>query len=221
MIDTRLAAEAIGATPMDKPGEVKPNPVNGHVFALLSGHSSRGFQRQNAANPRTYNIAGHIIEMGSLTGDQGDDTFGWDFFILAGDPLGKNAKTIYGNGLSRDGWFACPTNCTFDNKGRIWIATGQESMQRVFMTGDGLYASDTKGNASGCTKHFFRAPAGAEVCSPCFAPDHKTLFVSVQHPAEGSEPKSLSTRWPDFMERYPPRPSVVVIFKDYGGVIGD
>jgi secreted PhoX family phosphatase len=220
MIDARIAAELTGATPMDKPAEVKPNPVSGHVFALLSGNSGRGFQSKNAANPRTYNIAGHIIEMGPLTGDQADETFGWDFFILAGDPLGKNSKTIYGNNLGRDGWFACPTNCAFDKKGRIWISTGQESMQRVFQTGDGVYASDTSGSGSACSKHFFRAPAGAEVCSPCFAPDYKALFLSVQHPAEGSAYKDPSTRWPDFMERFPPRPSVVVT-KDNNGVIGD
>ncbi len=78
---------------------------------------------------------------------------------------------------------------------------------------------------------FFRAPVGAEVCGPAFTPDDETLFLSVQHPAtdgtmhyKGFERESTfedpATRWPDFNEKMPPRPSVVVITKKGGGKIG-
>jgi secreted PhoX family phosphatase len=61
----------------------------------------------------------------------------------------------------------------------------------------------------------------AEVCGPCFTPDGQTLFVAVQHPAEGSETlEKASTRWPDFDPKIPPRPSIVVITRDGGGEIG-
>src|SRR3546814_10666559 len=78
---------------------------------------------------------------------------------------------------------------------------------------------------------FFRAPVGAEVCGPRFTPDATSLFLAVQHPAtdgtkayRGFERNSTfadpATRWPDFTDGMPPRPSVLVIQKDGGGVIG-
>jgi secreted PhoX family phosphatase len=55
----------------------------------------------------------------------------------------------------------------------------------------------------------------------CFSPDGKTLFVSVQHPAEDSESYDKpTTRWPDFADNLPPRPSVVAITHKDGLEIG-
>lgn len=48
------------------------------------------------------------------------------------------------------------------------------------------------------------------------------MFVTIQHPAEedGSTYENPSTRWPDFRGDVPVRPSVLVITKRDGGVIG-
>jgi secreted PhoX family phosphatase len=78
--------------------------------------------------------------------------------------------------------------------------------------------------------HFFRCPAGAELCGPVFTPDDETLFVSIQHPADDGKDwpafgrnstfEDPSTRWPDFEAGMPPRPSVVAITRRGGGKIG-
>jgi len=58
-----------------------------------------------------------------------------------------------------------------------------------------------------------------------FAPDDKSLFVAIQHPGEEDaegKPGTFevpSTRWPDFVDDMPPRPAIVVIVKDDGGLI--
>ena len=225
LIEARRAGDLLGATPMDRPEDVEPNSVNGRVYAMLTNNSRRKLDQIDAANPRAGNTTGQIIEM-IPPGGEGKDAdhaateFTWEFFLLAGDPT--FGGTQYGKGTSKNGWLACPDNCAFDSKGRIWISSDQGGEQSKFQTGDGIWAADVAGDGRALTRMFFRVPVGAEMCGPCFTPDNKTFFVAVQHPAEGSDSTfdNPSTRWPDFADGMPPRPSVVVITKDDGGEIG-
>ena len=91
---------------------------------------------------------------------------------------------------------------------------------------DGVWAVETEGEGRGTSKLFFRVPIGGEMCGPCFTPDDKLssspCSIRARRIAEGN-PASLNkpaTRWPDFDANVPTRPSVVVITKDGGGVIG-
>lgn len=224
LIETRRAADLLGATPMDRPEDVEANPVNGRVYVMLTNNSRRTAEQVNRANPRARNIHGHIVEIippgaGSPRVDHAATEARWGIFIAAGKP-GVDAGAQYHRATSDQGWLSCPDNCAFDKKGRIWIAT--DGAPENAGVADGLYAADTAGHGRALTRLFYQAPTGAEVCGPCFTPDNKTIFLAIQHPGEdaGSTFERPSTRWPDFAEGVPPRPTVIAIVKKDGGEIG-
>lgn len=210
LIETRRAADLVGATPMDRPEDIQPSPKTGKVYVMLTNNDERTAEQIDAANPRAKNVFGHIIE---ITEDGGDHTAysgRWDVLIRAGDPSESSVGALWHASTSEHGWFESPDNAAFDADGRMWVATdGNDGC-------DGLWGVETEGRLRGTSRAFYRAPRGAEVCGPCFTPDGQTLFLSIQHPGDGmlvgyDSPKS---RWPDFKEDTPPRSAVVVIRKN-------
>ncbi|WP_462330357.1 PhoX family protein [Thiohalocapsa halophila] len=235
LIETRRAATLLGATPMDRPEDVEPNPVTGKVYVSLTNNKNRGrdgYADTDAANPRAENLWGQILELTPTDGDHAADTARWDLLVRAGDPTDPAVGAHWNPATSEHGWLACPDNCAVDPAGRLWIATDQGGGWPVTSGGaDGVYALETEGPGRGTARAFFRVPVGAEMCGPRFTPDGRTLFVAVQHPAaDGTEaypgferPSTFedpATRWPDFADGIPPRPSVVAITRDDGGEIG-
>ena len=222
-IETRHAADLLGATPMDRPEDVDTNSVNGRTYVMCTNNSKREADRLNAANPRARNKHGHVIELIPPTVDGEADhaagTYRWEFFLMGGDPRVPKHGAKYLAEVSENGWLSTPDNCTFDARGRIWITTDGQPKSGI---ADSVYGADTQGPGRGLTRCFFNAPTGAEICGPTFTPDNKTLFLAIQHPGDdrGSTFAEPSTRWPDFAGGMPPRPSVVAITKDDGGVIG-
>lgn len=224
LIETRRAADLLGATPMDRPEDVEPNPRTGRVYAMLTNNGSRIAERVNAPNPRAANDHGHVVEIippGAGTGrvDHAAATARWEIFLMAGKP-GVDPATRYHRATSDQGWLSCPDNCAFDKHGRMWIST--DGAPAAAGVADGLYAADTAGYGRALPRLFYQAPTGAEVCGPCFTPDGETIFLAIQHPGEdpGSSFDRPSTRWPDFQEGMPPRPAVIAITRKGGGEIG-
>ncbi len=229
MIDTRIAADLLGATPMDRPEDAQPRG-DGTAYIMLTNNSRREADKLNAANPRPQNSFGHIIEIKEDGGNHAATKGTWSILVKCGDPSLTEVGAQWNPDTSENGWFGSPDNCAFDADGRLWISTDQGGNWDKTGKSDGLYALETEGEARGTSKLFYRCPVGGEMCGPYFTDDGETLFVAVQHPGTDGT-KSLAgferhstfedpaTRWPDFDPNMPPRPAVVVITKQGGGKI--
>jgi secreted PhoX family phosphatase len=229
LIQTRRAADLLGATPMDRPEDVEPNAERGTIYVMLTNNSRRKLGDENAANPRAENLFGHIVEITAPDMDFAADTMTWDIVVRCGDPSIAEVGAVWNPATSEDGWFGMPDNCAVDAEGRLWISTDGNDFERTGRT-DGLWALETEGEGRGTGKHFYRVPVGAELCGPHFMDDQESLFLAVQHPGDGGDEwpefgrtstfEDPSTRWPDFAEGMPPRPSVVAVTRQGGGKIG-
>nr|WP_062226852.1 PhoX family phosphatase [Aureimonas frigidaquae] len=229
LIETRRAADLLGATPMDRPEDVEPNETNGRVYVMLTNNTKRKPDQVDAANPRAGNAFGHIIEIAEEGEDFAATTGRWEVLLKCGDPSIADVGATFSTQTSANGWFGMPDNCAVDAEGRLWVSTDGNSPKATGRT-DGVWAVDTEGDARGTSRLFFRVPVGAEMCGPLMAPDMQTMFVAVQHPGDGGEDwegfgrpsyyEDLSTRWPDFDDAMPVRPAVVAITRQGGGRIG-
>jgi secreted PhoX family phosphatase len=227
LIDVRRASDLLGATKMDRPEDVEANPKTGKVYVILTNNTRRKADQVDAANPRADNRFGHIIELTPDGGDHAATAFRWDILVRCGDSSIAAVGATFSSQTTRNGWFGMPDNLAVDSQGRIWIATDGNSILKTGRN-DGLWAIETEGALRGTSKHFFRVPAGAEMCGPFFTPDDETLFLAVQHPGEADEDdpaaapatfENPATRWPDFKAGTPPRPAVLAITRKGGGRI--
>ena len=226
LIETRRAADLLGATPMDRPEDIEPNGSNGRVYVMLTNNTKR--KEANAANPRLDNAFGHIVEIAEDGGDFAATSGRWEILVKCGDPSVADVGATFSTATTENGWFGMPDNCAVDSDGRLWVSTDGNSPEKTGRT-DGLWAMETEGEGRGTSKLFYRVPVGAEMCGPRPTPDLATFFVAVQHPGDGGEDwegfgrpsyyEDPSTRWPDFKDDMPVRPSVVAITKQGGGKI--
>ena len=225
LIDTRRAADRLGATRMDRPEDIEADPKTNRVYVMLTNNTRRKANDTDAANPRAANAFGHVVEMLPDGGDHAADGFRWEILVRCGDPAVAAVGATFSSETTRNGWFGMPDNCAVDSRGRLWIATDGNNAKATGRA-DGIWAMETDGPLRGTSKHFLRVPSGAEMCGPCFTPDDTTFFVAVQHPGEAADEagpaatyEQPSTRWPDFRPDRPPRPAVVAVTRRGGGRI--
>jgi hypothetical protein len=219
LVKTRLAADALGATKMDRPEDIETNPVNRKVYVALTNNTRRGGDNQpgvDVANPRPNNANGHIIEITEAGNNHAATTFTWEIFLLAGNPADDETAYFAGFDKSQVSPIANPDNITFDLAGNLWIAT--DGAARSINFNDGLFAVPVAGAQRGHLKQFFAAVNGSEVCGPEFTPDNRTLFVAIQHPGEGGTFEEPISTWPD--KQGLPRPSVVTVQAFDSRIIG-
>lgn len=225
LINTRGAGDAVGATKMDRPEDIERNPVNGKVYAAFTNNTQRGTANlpgPNAANPRPVNRHGHIIEILERNNDADATSFTWEIFMLCGDPRNMGDRTYFAglNPLVARRFvspLSCPDNISFDTSGNLWIAT--DGMPSNLPGNDGIFAVATEGSDRGIVKQFLSSVMGCETASLFINQDDRTMFVSIQHPGEGSTLANPSSRFPDYNSSLPPRPSVIAITKTGGSPI--
>lgn len=145
LVNCRLAADAVGATPMDRPEWADVHPTTGDVYLTLTNNSNRGktgtftsgkARSLNAPNPRFYsdvkggtttntgNVNGHIIRMKEAGSDPAALTFNWDIYLF-GAESGADSNNINISGLTADNDFSSPDGLWFSQvvPGLMWIQT--------------------------------------------------------------------------------------------------
>jgi secreted PhoX family phosphatase len=163
LINTRLAADALGATKMDRPEWTAVNPVNGEMYCTLTNNSSRTPATTDAPNPRAYvdvklpqgdtvnadpptssqatrgNANGHVIRLREAGDTSEATTFTWDIYAF-GSGADLDATNINLSGLTADNDFSSPDGCWF---GRATNASGQIMPIMWLQTDDGAYTDVT------------------------------------------------------------------------------
>ncbi len=206
LLNTRLAADIAGATPMDRPEWGAVDPTTGEVYFTLTNNSDRTEDQTDAANPVGPNPYGHIIRWTEAGGDHTAVTFDWDIFIFGGEP---GTQTTVGGEviveLDESNTFNSPDGLWFDGDRRLWIQTdGSDS--DPFQNNMMLAANPETREI----KRFLIGPNGGEVTGVVTTPDQTSMFVGIQHPSA----------WPKGSVGGHPRSSAVLITRDDGGVIG-
>lgn len=149
LVHARLAADALGATPMDRPEWTAINPATGEVYATLTNNNAsiRPVNGTNAANPRHYNDPkggygnpnGHIIRL-KETGDKTDaTTFTWDVYLF-GARSSADATNVNLSGLTADNDFSSPDGLSF---ARATNPAGQVNPLVWIQTDDSAYTDVT------------------------------------------------------------------------------
>jgi len=224
LVNTRLAADVVGATKMDRPEWATVHPITGEVYFTLTNNSSRAAGTTNSANPRGPNPYGHIIRWRELAQRSDALRFNWDLFALAGPEadsaiLGATGASV--PSLDASNVFASPDGLWIDQFGTLWIQTDMSGSQ---LTGGpfGNNAMLVADPDTGLIKRFFTGVAGCEVTGVVSTPSGRTLFANLQHPGEQGAllPGSKwSSSWPDGGTSRP-RSAIVVVTKDDGGIVG-
>ena len=221
----RLAADAVGATKMDRPEWVAVNPNNGEVYVTLTNNSNRGTNYvTDAANPRNYtdpeggkgNVNGHIIRFREDADNTTATTFKWDIYLFGAEA--KMLENVNLSGLTDNNDFSSPDGMWFDPRGVLWIQTDDGAYTDVTncmmlaalpgTMGDGGKATALSGAGTQDTfigakvtdenlRRFLTGPKECEITGVTMTPDYKAIFINVQHPGEDSTAYNNATsHWP-------------------------
>lgn len=192
----RLAADAAGATPMDRPEWTTVAP-DGQVYCSLTNNSRR--ETADAANPMAPNRSGHIIRWRDADEHVGL-RFTWDIFLIAEETHGSEHS------------FSDPDGLWADPDGRLFIATDGNQEDGL---NNQLLVADT---STGEIRRLLTGVPRDEITGITVTPDRRTLFVNIQHPGNGN-PKR--TNFPARRDGVTvPRDATLAIRRKDGGIVG-
>lgn len=204
LVYTRLAADAVGATKMDRPEWITLG-TNGELYCTLTNNSQRGTAGRagtNKANPQAANVWGHIIRWKDTDKHIGE-SFSWSIFALSTEVTDSGGQM-----------FGSPDGIWADPDGRIFVQTdgtqpGSNNDQMLVATAVGREF-----------KRLFTGVKGCEVTGVTVTPDRRTMFVNLQHPGDGDP---AVTNFPEAFTGAGgpvPRDCTIVITRKNGGIIG-
>jgi len=166
LVNARLAADAVGATPMDRPEWTTVNPVNGEIYLTLTNNNASGrpLSDTNAANPRHYNDPkgssapvpdpatppqptaqfgnpnGHIVRLREAGDNNAATSFTWDIYLFAADSAEADPANVNLFGLTADNDLSSPDGLWFS---RPQNPAGQGKPLLWIQTDDGAMTDRT------------------------------------------------------------------------------
>jgi secreted PhoX family phosphatase len=182
---TRDAGRCVGGTPLNRPEGCAIDPRDGSVYLALSNGLLSG------------DVFGHIVRF--IEKDPESETFDYEIFVAGG----------------LDSGLACPDNICFDPRGNLLVAcdVATDKVRRGSYErfgNNGLFVVPTRGAQKGSALQIASGPRDSELTGMTFD-RNGDLFVSVQHPGEGTNSRTMPTsHWPDGSGA-DPRPAVVCI----------
>lgn len=150
LVNARLAADAVGATPMDRPEWTACNPLTGEIYLTLTNNNAAGrpLNGTDAANPRHYqdlpgasygNPNGHIIRIREGGDNPAATSFIWDIYLFGADSADSSADVNI-SGLDASNDFSSPDG--------VWFSRAQNPAGLVrplmwLQTDDGAFTDRT------------------------------------------------------------------------------
>ena len=179
VVNARLAADAVGATKMDRPEWCSVNPANGEIYYTLTNNSNRAAEptgssqvAPDSANPRAYtdlkgasaqtgNPNGHILRVKEGAGAASATAFTWDVYLF-GAEAGADAGAVNLSNLTADQDFSSPDGLAFSPyTGICWIQTDDGAYTDVSNCMMLAAIPGTVGDGAKATLSYPRAAGGA------------------------------------------------------------
>mgnify|MGYP001819121310 CR=1 FL=1 len=192
----RVAADLLGATPMDRPEWISVAPDD-YVYCTLTNNSRR--TEADAANPLAPNPDGHIIRWKDSARHTGT-SFEWDIYVFSEDTHGTEES------------FSDPDGIWADPDGRLFIETdgGQkDGLQNQILVSD---------TVTGEIRRLLTGVNRDEITGVTVTPDRRTLFCNTQHPGNGDPSETNFPAPTDGVTI--PRDCTFVLTRKDAGIVG-